>query len=85
MYKARENVRRWIFEGIRTVLRERDVWPGKLDFYEALDALSDPFPPELLREFSEEEIERAAIMAESGVPLDRVKRYIQEHRKDGRS
>ncbi len=64
MHQKRENVRRWIFDGIRAALRVREIWPGKLDFYEAVDALGEPFPANMLADLSEEEIERAALMAE---------------------
>jgi DNA primase len=62
MFQTGKNVRKWVFNGIKMVLNDRSIWPGKLDFYEALDSLADPFPPEQLRELSEEQIERLALM-----------------------
>lgn len=77
MNQAGEDVRRWIFAGIREALHEKGGWAGRLDFYEALDDLVQPFPPELLREYSEEEIERMAIMTEDGTPWERVEQYLR--------
>lgn len=65
MFKTGENVRQWIFEGIRTACRERGIYAGRLDFYEAVDILSKPFSREMIQNLSDEEIERQAIMKEN--------------------
>lgn len=64
MHKAGEDVRRWMLSGIRAARREQGISTGMIDFYEALDTLAEPFPPEMLRGMTEEQIERAAIMTE---------------------
>ena len=77
MHAAGENVRHWIFDGIRAALHKHGLWPGKLDFYEAVDNLSDSFPLEVLRTYADEEIERLAIMVESGIPLKAAEKYLK--------
>jgi len=48
-----------------------------LDFYQAVDELAIPLPGDILSGLSEEQAERVCIMAENGVPMEEVQRYIQ--------
>jgi hypothetical protein len=63
--------------GIRTARTERGIPVGMLDFYQAVDELAIPLPGDILSGLSEEQAERVCIMAENGVPMEEVQRYIQ--------
>jgi len=76
MFQTGESVRRWIIKGIRSSIMDKGKWPGKLDFYESIDELADPFPSKFLKEMTEEQIERMAIMMESGETMEQIMRYL---------
>lgn len=66
--------------GERQTVDIRRTQSGMLDFYQAVDDLADPFPDDFIRGMTEEQIYRAVIMAESGVPMEEVRRYIRNFR-----